>query len=62
MEAWGDGREMRNFPLYQLDCQGRTVQFHRSWKSFVSIESESDGTEQLIGGGGLSHRVWRVVW
>ena len=56
------GREIRNFPLYQLHYRGLTIQFHRSWKSFVSIESESDGTEQLIGGGGLYHRVWRVVW
>lgn len=56
------GRAIRNFPLYQLHYQGLTIQFHRNWESSVSIESESDGTEQLIGGWGVYHRVWRVVW
>lgn len=56
------GHEIRNFPLYQLHYQGLTIQFHHSWKSFVSIESESDGTEQLIGRvGGVSSRVARSL-
>jgi hypothetical protein len=65
MEGWSDGRGWPRDtqpPAVSTPLPGLAVKFHHSCKSFVSIECESDGTEQLIGGlGSVSSRVARSL-